>query len=77
MTLEFIQKDDFYKDSFRKMTLEQKNEMTLYKMTIENRLKTIEQCTDLNVAIDDLRSIKAKTDYMLTSFTGWGVHKKL
>ena len=56
------------------MTLEQKNEMTLYKMTIENRLQEGDEYHDVDCAIDDLRSIKAKTDYLLTKLTGWGVH---
>ena len=56
------------------MTLDEKNEITLYKMTIENRLQYIEGTGDIDCAIDDLKSIKAKTDYLLTKFTGWGVH---
>ena len=56
------------------MTLDEKNEMTLYKMTIENRLQAGDDYHDIECAIDDLKSIKAKTDYMLTRLTGWGVH---
>jgi len=46
----------------------------LYKMTIENRLQAGDDYHDIECAIDDLKSIKAKTDYMLTRLTGWGVH---
>ena len=59
------------------MTLEQKNELELYRLTIKNRLECIDKLTigsSVETAIQDLRSIKAKTDYMLTSLTGWGVH---
>jgi len=52
--------------------------LELYRLTIKNRLECIDKLTigsSVETAIDDLRSIKAKTDYMLTSLTGWGVHK--
>jgi len=50
------------------MTLEQKNEMTLYKMTIENRLQSGEEYHDLLPAIQDLESILIKTQYLLDKF---------
>tara|TARA_R100000951_G_scaffold31944_1_gene27277 strand:- start:1058 stop:1246 length:189 start_codon:yes stop_codon:yes gene_type:complete len=59
------------------MTLDEKNELELYRLTIKNRLKCIDKLTigsPVETAIDDLKSIKAKTDYMLTSLTGWGIH---
>jgi hypothetical protein len=70
------------------MTLDQKNELELYRLTIKNRLECIDKSIEetnkhpsiygnfktLKSAIEDLQSIKAKTDYMLTSLTGWGVH---
>ena len=56
------------------MTLDQKNEMTLYKMTLENRLQHGDEYHDIDSAIQDLQSIKTKTDYLLTKLTGWGVH---
>lgn len=59
------------------MTLNEKNELELYRLTIKNRLDCIDKLTigsQVETAIEDLQSIKAKTDYMLTSLTGWGVH---
>jgi hypothetical protein len=59
------------------MTLNEKNELELYRLTIKNRLECIDKLTigsPVETAIDDLKSIKAKTDYMLTNLTGWGVH---
>ena len=56
------------------MTLDEKNEMTLYKMTLENCLQHGDEYHDVDSAIQDLQSIKAKTDYLLTKLTGWGVH---
>ncbi len=50
------------------MTLEQKNEMTLYKMTIENRLQSGDEYNELYSAIDDLESILIKTQYLLDKF---------
>ena len=60
------------------MTLEQKNELELYSMTIVNRLKTLgiaDDGLDLNPeqptledAIDDLESILIKTQYLLDKF---------
>ena len=50
------------------MTLEQKNEMTLYKMTIENRLQSGDKYNDLIPAIEDLESILIKTQYLLDKF---------
>ena len=50
------------------MTLEQKNEMTLYKMTIENRLQTGDEYNELYSAIDDLESILIKTQYLINKF---------
>jgi|TARA_B100000900_G_C20045184_1_gene499675 hypothetical protein len=52
------------------MTLEQKNELKLYKMTIQNRLRTVDQYLHEKPAIEDLESIKAKTDYMLAKMKG-------
>ena len=57
------------------MTLEQQNELKLYTMTIKNRLECIgksimENHSTTKSAIEDLQSIKAKTDYMLTKIKG-------
>ena len=57
------------------MTLEQKNELKLYKMTIQNRLECIgkaimENNSNLKSAVEDLQSIKAKTDFMIDNLTG-------
>ena len=54
------------------MTLDQKNEMTLYKMTLENRLQHGDEYHDVRSAIQDLESIKIKTDYMISKLTGGG-----
>tara|TARA_Y100001937_G_scaffold64886_1_gene88844 strand:+ start:2616 stop:2810 length:195 start_codon:yes stop_codon:yes gene_type:complete len=56
------------------MTLEQKNELKLYTMTIKNRLECIgksimENNSTLKSAVEDLMSIKAKTDYMIDNLT--------
>ena len=56
------------------MTLEQKNELKLYPMTIKNRLECIgksimENNSTLKSAVEDLMSIKAKTDYMIDNLT--------
>jgi len=50
------------------MTLDQKNEMTLYKMTLENRLQEGDEYHDLLPAIQDLESILIKTQYLLNKF---------
>ena len=60
------------------MTLEQKNELELYAVTIANRLKTLGIADDgLNLnpeqptlvdAVDDLESILIKTQYLLDKF---------
>ena len=60
------------------MTLEQKNELELYAITIANRLKTLgiaDDGLDLNPeqptlvdAVDDLESILIKTQYLLDKF---------
>jgi len=55
------------------MTLEQKNEMTLYKMTIENRLQSGDEYHDLRSAILDLESILIKTQYLVNKFKTGGL----
>ena len=55
------------------MTLEQKNEMTLYKMTIENRLQSGDEYNDLLPAIQDLESILIKTQYLINKFKNGGL----
>ena len=57
------------------MTLEQINELKLYTMTIQNRLQCIgksimENHSTTKSAVEDLQSIKAKTDYMLAKIKG-------
>ena len=57
------------------MTLEQINELKLYTMTIKNRLECIgksimENHSTTKSAVEDLQSIKAKTDYMLAKIKG-------
>jgi|TARA_R100000482_G_scaffold224_1_gene137 uncharacterized protein YfkK (UPF0435 family) len=57
------------------MTLEQQNELKLYTMTIKNRLECIgksimENHSTTKSAVEDLQSIKAKTDYMLAKIKG-------
>ena len=57
------------------MTLEQQNELKLYTMTIKNRLGCIgksimENHSTLKSAVEDLESIKAKTDFMINNLTG-------
>lgn len=56
------------------MTLEQKNEMTLYKMTIENRLQEGDEYHDIRSAVQDLESILIKTQYLVNKFKTGGVH---
>ena len=56
------------------MTLEQKNEMTLYKMTIENRLQAGDEYHDVRSAILDLESILIKTQYLLDKFKTGGLN---
>jgi hypothetical protein len=56
------------------MTLEQKNEMTLYKMTIENRLQEGNEYHDIRSAVQDLESILIKTQYLVDKFKTGGVH---
>ena len=56
------------------MTLEQKNEMTLYKMTIENRLQDGDEYHDLRSAILDLESILIKTQYLVDKFKTGGLN---
>ena len=66
------------------MTLEQKNELELYSMTIANRLKTLgiaDDGLDLNPeqptlknAIDDLESILIKTQYLVNKFKTGGLN---
>ena len=59
------------------MTLDEKNEMTLYKMTIENRLQSGEEYHDLRSAILDLESILIKTQYLVNKFKTGGLnHEK-
>ena len=59
------------------MTLEQKNEMTLYKMTIKNRLQDGDEYHDLRSAILDLESILIKTQYLVNKFKTGGLnHEK-
>ena len=59
------------------MTLEQKNEMTLYKMTIENRLQAGDEYHDLRSAILDLESILIKTQDLVNKFKTGGLnHEK-
>ena len=55
------------------MTLDEKNEMTLYKMTIENRLQSGDEYHDLRSAILDLESILFKTQYLLDKFKNGGL----
>ena len=55
------------------MTLEQKNEMTLYKMTIENRLQAGDEYHDIRSAILDLESILIKTQYLVNKFKTGGL----
>ena len=55
------------------MTLEQKNEMTLYKMTIENRLQDGDEYHDVRSAILDLESILIKTQYLVNKFKTGGL----
>ena len=57
------------------MTLEQQNELKLYTMTRKNRLECIgksimENHSTLKSAVEDLESIKAKTDFMIDNLTG-------
>ncbi len=52
------------------MDIELKNELKLYKMTIQNRLRTVDQYLYKKPTIEDLESIKAKTDYMLAKIKG-------
>ena len=57
------------------MTLEQQNELKLYTMTIKNRLECIgksimENHSTTKSAVEDLQSIKVKTDYMIKNLTG-------
>ncbi len=57
------------------MTLEQQNELKLYTMTIKNRLECIgrsimENHSTTKSAVEDLQSIKAKTDFMIDNLTG-------
>ena len=57
------------------MTLEQQNELKLYTMTIKNRLECIgksimENYSTTKSAVEDLKSIKAKTDFMIDNLTG-------
>ena len=57
------------------MTLEQQNELKLYTMTIKNRLECIsksimENNNTLKSAVEDLESIKAKTDFMINNLRG-------
>jgi len=54
------------------MTLDQKNEMTLYKMTIENRLQSGDEYHDLRSAVQDLESILIKTQYLVNKFKTGG-----
>jgi hypothetical protein len=56
------------------MTLEQKNEMTLYKMTIENRLQSGDEYHDVRSAILDLESILIKTQYLVNKFKTGGLN---
>lgn len=59
------------------MTLDEKNEMTLYKMTIENRLQSGDEYHDLRSAILDLESILIKTQYLVNKFKTGGLnHEK-
>ena len=55
------------------MTLDQKNEMTLYKMTIENRLQDGDEYHDIRSAILDLESILIKTQYLVNKFKTGGL----
>ena len=55
------------------MTLDEKNEMTLYKMTIENRLQAGNEYHDLRSAILDLESILIKTQYLVNKFKTGGL----
>ena len=57
------------------MTLEQQNELKLYTMTIKNRLECIgksimENHSTTKSAVEDLQSIRAKTDYMINNLKG-------
>ena len=56
------------------MTLDEKNEMTLYKMTIENRLQSGDEYHDLRSAILDLESILFKTQYLVNKFKTGGLN---
>jgi len=56
------------------MTLDEKNEMTLYKMTIENRLQAGDEYQDLRSAILDLESILIKTQYLVNKFKTGGLN---
>jgi len=56
------------------MTLDEKNEMTLYKMTIENRLQSGDEYHDLRSAILDLESILIKTQYLVNKFKTGGLN---
>ena len=59
------------------MTLDEKNEMTLYKMTIENRLQSGDEYHELRSAILDLESILIKTQYLVNKFKTGGLnHEK-
>ena len=65
------------------MTLEQKNELELYSMTIKNRLSTLgklnkyEEELNTQIAIGDLESILIKTQYLVNKFkTGGFNHEK-
>ena len=55
------------------MTLDEKNEMTLYKMTIENRFQACDEYQDLRSAILDLESILIKTQYLVNKFKTGGL----
>ena len=57
------------------MTLEQQNELKLYTMTIKYRLECIgksimENHSTTKSAVEDLQSIRAKTDYMINNLMG-------
>ena len=65
------------------MTLDQKNELELYALTITNRIKTLgiaDDGLDLNPeqptlvdAVEDLESILIKTQYLLDKFKNGGL----
>ena len=65
------------------MTLEQKNELELYSMTIKNRLSTLGKFdkyaeeSKIEIAILDLESILIKTQYLVNKFKTGGLnHEK-